>query len=276
MKTQDGSTLIELAFGAGFALMTLLLAFHLISQQVAELQNLKNGIEINSSQVEIQRALMDPAVCASNFRAPFAIDETRLSDPSYSLPLMEITEDTAGARSLVRQGTPLNPSATHITVTQIRIADIVRIASNSFRFILNVQLAAQDGRPMVPIRVPRLHVSTDPLSPINAKRPISCSSSGTGGGGAGAGGCVLVQQDSPGINRVDALCDDGFALASGGAECLTPGGNSWTPMTPFNIFGYVRISAPIQSGGRWGWQADCFNDVNNVVRSRAYAYCCPN
>lgn len=226
-------------------------------RQSEDLNVLQDRVEVNQIQIEIQRAIMDPATCLENFKAPFTIDDTRLSDPAYRVSVPRLVENAAAPRVIVNPGQPLKPSAPLLIVNRIDGANFVRVSPNVYRFDLKLEVE-RNGVLLPQMNIPRIRLSTDPASPLNAKVPILCGS----GAAAGALNCRVVEVTSADTRRASALCDPGERLLNGGAECLAPAD------------GFLRISRPVSSGGRMGWEGDCVHETNNVARVKVYASCC--
>lgn len=256
MGNQRGATLVEMVISSGISFVILGAIIVLTLRQSEDLNALQDRVEVNQTQIEIQRALMDPATCLENFKAPFTIDDFRVTDPIYRVSVPRLVENAAAPRVLVNPGQPLKPSAPLLIVNRIDATNFVRISANVYRFDLKLEVE-RNGVLLPQMSIPRIRVSTDPASPLNAKVPIRCGSVAAGGLN-----CRVVEVTSPDTRRASALCDPGERLLNGGAECLAP------------TDGYLRISRPVNSGGRMGWEGDCVHETNNIPRVKVYASCC--
>ncbi len=68
-RTQNGFSIFEALLSTSVGFIVLIIAAYLVLKQSEELNVLRDRIEVNNVQLEIQRALMDPATCLAP-RAP--------------------------------------------------------------------------------------------------------------------------------------------------------------------------------------------------------------
>ncbi len=249
LHSEKGFSILETLVSTGMGFLILMIAAYLIIKQSEELNHLRDRIDVNNVQLEVQRTLMDPAACLAGFKPPFVIDETKVEAPSYSISMTHVLN--------VRVGSPLRADSPHITVARIDAAGFTRLSANSYRFDLKIFVNSTDGTSILPITIPRLRVATHANSPANGKTVQSChpdSSPVTG-----PGNCRRIESADFG----PALCQAGERVLSGGGTCL------------FDVEpAYLRATRPVTVNGRPGWEVDCATEKARPVKAKAYAYCC--
>lgn len=270
MERERGYNIIELLIAMAGSTVVLGVVAHLLFSQVRQAAKFRDATMLNSVQLEIQRALLNPQACVANFPNSFRIDETRFAQSNYQITLDRLVADGSGADVIIRPGESLLGLSPDLRADRIVATSFKKIGANRIKFDLNIPVSDSLGNKVGEIRVLRIRVSTDPASLNTAQVVVNC-----GFVNLPPRVCRVVRRTSPNTDLVQAACDANEILTGGGGECLTPSGDTiQAPYPPANTIGYLYLSRPVTIGATIGWEADCFNETTNAVRARAYAYCC--
>lgn len=265
-----GFSLLGLLIAISVGFFVVLAVTALLQFQMKETESLRGKLELNQTQMELQRAFLNPAICLRNFRT-LIFNETQFSS-AYSVPMAELFVRTTPDEKILENGQSLRGQA-RSRVESIAASNFRKISVNKYKLDINVLVQSTfAGTLEGKIRLIRVHVETDPASPANAKVITSCASNSAPPMNRV---CRTITVIAPGIGVARAECAASEELTGGGGECLTSSGTPMnTTVNPMD-YSFLHVNMPRETAGRWGWEADCFSRVGGSnSQAKSFAICC--
>lgn len=205
---------------------------------------------------DVEKVLSLPSSCVAALQSA-TINESRLADKGYRIPLLSILEPGPVNRSVVAVGQTAHGMSARTRVDSIEIGSIKKIAAEIFEAELYIEAKLQSA-PLNTYPV-RLSIQTDPQSPAEAKTVRSCTTAGASSPGA-PGTCRMVEAEATDTGEAWVNCAAREQRLSGGGSCTD---------------GFLSMSEPVESENLAGWRVDCLSRTQaDTARARAFAYCC--
>jgi type II secretory pathway pseudopilin PulG len=288
LKNSSGLSLLEIIIAMSVMMIGSLALVSMSESSTKQVKQLSEKLAVLDVQKLLITTMSNGSACTLALTQPVSatFDARKLKDANP--PVISVNKiHASGATNsavLIAVDQPINEYDKNIIVRSIKFVDIKDTGSgNTFNTNLSIGLSTKDAnRPLKPIVV-SLQINTDPTSPANAKKVISCGGSGLssaglkyygmageytftvpagvskvlveghGGGGGGGGGYTgngCSTWGSPGMDGQDSLFDD---VIVGGGGKGGAGANKYTRYVPPNasggaagptIFNYEGYSFP--------------------------------
>lgn len=272
VRKSSGFSVVELLISISLALVIFFAAGNLFQSQMTTVQKLKMKLELTSLYLDVQRSLSVAANCLGSLAPPFAINDSLVNDPNYAVTISSLREMGPTPVTLLQAGQRI-PNLSHESIAgPIRAGNIVRMGLDSYLLDIIAPVMDSESKYVYTISLSRIRVTTDPASPLNAKRPVSCRY----GTSISVDNCRLVEEIGPVNLDHTVLCAADEVVLTGGGNCIPRTGSEWDePSSPVDA-GYILKSRPVTAGPLSGWQFDCFlpSMVGDFSRSLTTAYCC--
>ncbi|MGZ3773286.1 MAG: type IV pilus modification PilV family protein [Pseudobdellovibrionaceae bacterium] len=185
----SGQSLVEVLVGAGIMSIVIMGLMSMLTSQQKETKALTEKLASLDLEKLLIASLADGTICtaeltnsATNPSAPYSIDTTNAA-AAINLTSLH-SSAAAGAPVLVSNGTTASALSSSLVVSGITVSNFINTGVPD-RYLANIQVKYKPGqlvRPLKPIVI-KVNISTDPTTPLNAKKIVSCSADSGGSSG---------------------------------------------------------------------------------------------
>jgi hypothetical protein len=186
IRTCRGLSLLEVIIAMSVMMIGSLALVSMSESSTKQIKQLSEKLAVLDVEKFLITTLADGSVCTLALTQPVSatFDARKLRDANP--PVISVnkifTSASSNAPILLQVGQPINENDKNIIVRSIKFMGIKDVGSgNAFNANLFVELSTNDtNRPLKPIVLGQ-QFSTDPQSPMTAKKVISCSSNAPDG-----------------------------------------------------------------------------------------------
>lgn len=165
--SSSGSSITAVLIGSAMIGVTALTFMSLISQMNLETARLKHKLAANDHHAAIQGMIMTPQRCIENLGgAGRTYNLNNLARPRVSPAIEKLSYGPSATDPVLVE---TNKVVDGFSVTSIALRDWTEIAPNFYTARLTADLLSSTGKPLAPVRVGPVSISTDPASPTGAK-----------------------------------------------------------------------------------------------------------